>query len=72
MEKIKIKHVGFDSWDREVFQTQKATYVVDIRLDYSHQIMRHSTKNNNDFDEEPDTALKTDAFEIVDDFEAEQ
>lgn len=32
MEKIKIKHVGFDSWDREVFQTQKGTYVVDIRL----------------------------------------
>lgn len=27
MEKIKIKHVGFDSWDREVFQTQKGTYV---------------------------------------------
>ena len=37
MEKIKIKHVGFDSWDREVFQTQKGTYVVDISLDYSHQ-----------------------------------
>ena len=40
MEKIKIKHVGFDSWDREVFQTQKGTYVVDISLDYSHQNMR--------------------------------
>ena len=64
MEKIKIKHVGFDSWDREVFQTQKGTY--------SHQNMRLCTKNNNEFDGEPDTALKTDAFEIVDDFEAEQ
>ena len=62
MEKIKIKHVGFDSWDREVFQTQKGTYVVDISLDYSHQNMRLCTKNNNEFD----------AFEIVDDFEAEQ
>ena len=72
MEKIKIKHVGFDSWDREVFQTQKGTYVVDISLDYSHQNMRLCTKNNNEFDGEPDTALKTDAFEIVDDFEAEQ
>lgn len=72
MEKIKIKQVGFDSWDREVFQTQKGTYVVDINLDYSHQNMRLCTKNNNEFDGEPDTALKTDAFEIVDDFEAEQ
>jgi len=72
MEKIKIKHVGFDSWDREVFQTQKGTYVVDISLDYSHQNMRLCTKNNNEFDGEPDTALKTDAFEIVDDFEVEQ
>lgn len=44
MEKIKIKHVGFDSWDREVFQTQKGTYVVDISLDYSHQNMRLCTK----------------------------
>ena len=70
MEKIKIKHVGFDSWDREVFQTQKGTYVVDISLDYSHQNMRLCTKNNNEFDGEPDTALKTDAFEIVDDFTA--
>ena len=58
MEKIKIKHVGFDSWDREVFQTQKGTYVVDISLDYSHQNMRLCTKNNNEFDGEPDTALK--------------
>ena len=65
MEKIKIKHVGFDSWDREVFQTQKGTYVVDISLDYSHQNMRLCTKNNNEFDGEPDTALKTDAFEIA-------
>ena len=40
--------------------------------DYSHQNMRLCTKNNNEFDGEPDTALKTDAFEIVDDFEAEQ
>ena len=47
-------------------------YVVDISLDYSHQNMRLCTKNNNEFDGEPDTALKTDAFEIVDDFEAEQ
>ena len=70
MEKIKIKHVGFDSWDREVFQTQKGTYVVDISLDYSHQNMRLCTKNNNEFDGEPDTALKTDAFELGDDFEA--
>lgn len=72
MEKIKIKHVGFDSWSREIFQTQKGTYVVDINLDYSHQNMRLCTKCNNEFDGEPDTALKTDAFEIVDDFEAEQ
>jgi hypothetical protein len=34
--------------------------------------MRLCTKNNNEFDGEPDTALKTDAFEIVDYFEAEQ
>lgn len=27
MEKIKIKHVGFDSWDREVFQTQNRAMV---------------------------------------------
>ena len=51
---------------------RKGTYVVDISLDYSHQNMRLCTKNNNEFDGEPDTALKTDAFEIVDDFEAEQ
>ena len=47
-------------------------FSVDISLDYSHQNMRLCTKNNNEFDGEPDTALKTDAFEIVDDFEAEQ
>lgn len=71
MDKIKIKQVGFDSWDREVFQTQKGTYVVDVNLDYSHQNMRLCTKCNNEFDGEPDTALKTDAFEIVEAFEAE-
>ena len=69
MKKIKIKHVGFDSWDREVFQTQKGTYIVDVNLDYSHQAMRLCTKCNNEFDGEPDTALKTDAFEIVEDFD---
>lgn len=69
MEKIKIKQVGFDSWDREVFQTQKGTYVVDVNLDYSHQAMKLCTKYNNEFDGEPDTPLKTDAFEIVEDFD---
>ena len=69
MEKIKIKSVGFDSWDREVFQTQKGTYIVDVNLDYSHQAMRLCTKCNNEFDGEPATALKTDAFEIVEDFD---
>ena len=69
MEKIKIKSVGFDSWDREVFQTQKGTYIVDGNLDYSHQAMRLCTKCHNEFDGEPDTALKTAAFEIVEDFD---
>ncbi len=68
-QKIKIKSVGFDSWNREVFQTEKGTLLCDVNLDYSRENMRLHTKYNNEFDGEPDAALKTDCFVVVKSFD---
>lgn len=66
--KIEIKSIGFDSWDREVFQTKKGSLLCDVNLDYSHENMRLHTKIYNDFDGEPDFPVKTERFIIVDEF----
>lgn len=68
MKKIKIKSIGFDSLDREVFQTEKGSLLCDVNLDRTHQNMRLCAKLNNDFDGEPDFPLNTEKFEIVEDF----
>lgn len=66
--KIEIKSIGFDSWNREVFQTKKGSLLCDINLDYSHENMRLYSKVNNEFDDEPNIPLKTERFIIVDEF----
>lgn len=66
--KIEIKSIGFDSWDREVFQTKKGSLLCDVNLDYSHKNMKLHAKINNDFDGEPDFPVKTERFIIVDEF----
>ena len=72
MEKIEIKSIGFDSFDREVFQTAKGSLLCDIALDYSHKEMILCTKLNNEFDGEPDTTLKSDRFVVVKEFTEEK
>lgn len=67
-QKTKIKSVGFDSWDREVFQTENDIFLCDVNLDYSHANMRLYTKCNNDFDGEPDSPVNTEQFIVVDSF----
>lgn len=66
MNKIKIKFVGRDSYSREVFVTEKGSYVVDVNFN------RHApalyAKANNDFDGEPDFKVRAERFEIVEDF----
>lgn len=66
--KIEIKSIGFDSWDREVFQTKKGSLLCDVNLDYSHKNMKLHAKINNDFDGDPDFPVKTERFIIVDEF----
>lgn len=66
MEKIKIKFCGHDTFDREVFVTEKGSFVVDTNMDRNN--MRLFAKSNNDFYGEPDYELKTERFEIVDSF----
>lgn len=68
-QKIKIKSIGIDSWNREVFQTEKGTLLCDVNLDYSRENMRLCTKYNNEFDGEPDTPLKTERFVVVESFD---
>lgn len=71
-QKIQIKWVGFDSWSRPMFQTRKGTFLVDTNIAFgSDEPMRLCTKNNNEFDGEPDSLVKTDAFEVVKDFTKE-
>lgn len=68
-QKIQIKWIGFDSWCRPMFQTKRGTYVCDTSMAYgSDAPMTLCSKNNNEYDGEPDTLLKTDAFEVVKDF----
>lgn len=66
MEKIKIKFCGKDDFDREVFVTEKGSYVVDINMDRNN--MRLCAKFNNDFEGEPDFEVDATQFEIVDSF----
>lgn len=64
MAQIEIKSLGFDDWGREVFTTKKGTLIVNV----ANEGIKLHTKCNNEWDGEPDTALKTDAFIIVDNF----
>ena len=66
--KVEIKSIGFDSWNREVFQTKKGSLLCDVNLDYSHNNMKLCTKFKNEFDGEPDIPIKTERFIIVDEF----
>ena len=66
MDKVKIKFVGLDRFDREVFITEKGSYVVDVNMNRSNMYLH--AKANNEFEGEPDYPLKTDRFEIVDSF----
>ena len=81
--RISIKFAGMDGWARAVFVTQKeCVYYKSVELmphpnfnelpTEDKEILLRSLHTTDEFDGEPDTALKTDAFEIVDDFEAEQ
>lgn len=69
MDKIEIKSIGFDSFNREVFQTAKGSLLCDVNLDHSHKNMRLHAKLNNDFEGEPDFPLKTERFIIVTEFQ---
>ena len=52
---LTLTHIGRDSWDRPVYECDGRLYVdVDPRKDRNPEIC---TKNNNDFDGEPDTPL---------------
>lgn len=56
MEKLKLKHIGRDSWDRPVYESGGRLYVdVDPRSDRDPAIC---TKLNNGFDSEPDTPIE--------------
>lgn len=66
MDKVKIKFVGTDSFSREVFVTEKGSYVVDVNMDRAN--MKLFAKVDNDIDGEPDFPVKTDRFEIVESF----
>ncbi len=68
MKKIEIKSIGFDSWNREVFQTAKGSLLCDINLDRSHMNMKLCAKANNEFDGEPDFYLKAERFVVVKEF----
>ena len=72
MDKIEIKSIGFDSFDREVFQTAKGSLLCDINLDYSHENMSLHVKLNNEFDGEPDYPLKSERFIVVKEFSHEK
>ncbi len=53
MKKIEIKSIGFDSFDREVFQTKSGNILCDVNLDYSHEKMNLHYKYLNQFEGEP-------------------
>ncbi len=72
MEKIRIKHVGFDSCDREVFETKEGTLLVDVAMNYNfNRGMKICTKYKNEFDGEPDRPIYNKEFEVVKDYEKE-
>lgn len=55
MEKLKLKFIGLDSWDRPVYMANGVFYVdVDPRRRYRPNTC---TKCNNEFDGEPDTPI---------------
>lgn len=66
MQKTKIKYCGKDSFFREVFVTEDGVYVVDINYDPNNRSFY--SKANNDFDGDPKYKLKTEMYEVVDDF----
>lgn len=66
MDKVKIKFAGHDDFSREVFVTEKGSYVVDVNMDRNN--MKLHAKADNDFYGEPDFPVKTERFEIVDSF----
>lgn len=61
----KIKFVGYDQFYREVFVTEKGSYVVNLG---DHANMRLYAKSNNDFEGEPDFPVKTENFQVVEEF----
>lgn len=72
MEKIEIKSIGFDSFDREVFQTAQGSLLCDVKLDHTHENMSLYAKLNNEFDGEPDFPLKSERFVVVKEFTQEK
>jgi len=52
---LTLTHIGRDSWDRPVYECDGKLYVdVDPRKDWAPNIC---TKNNNEFDGEPDCPI---------------
>lgn len=60
--KKKIKFVGLDSWDREVYKTETGVYLVDVSLCGAMYLY---TKCNNEFDGEPDSPVRKDIEFVV-------
>ena len=66
MKVLKITSIGFDSWDREVFETEDGLLLCDVNLDRTHKNMRLHTKVGNDFGGEPCWPVPCEV-EIIDD-----
>jgi len=63
MNTLQLTHIGRDSWDRPVYQSNNGNLYVDVDP-RSGRPPEICTKSNNEFDGEPDSPINSD-IEII-------